>query len=185
MATTFALWQRLDTSGHDACRLTTGGSHWELAGTAVFVHRGAPAHLAYRVAGQGGWCTRRASVSGFVGDRTVEHVIERSEGGTWTIDGTVVANVTGLEHLDLGFTPSTNVLQLRQLNLAVGQAADLPVAWMDVPPCGLRILSQRYERRGELTYWYEAPGFGYAALLELGRDGFVEHYPESWRRLAP
>ena len=80
----------------------------------------------------------------------------------------------------LGFTPRHDLSQLRRLALAEGQAADVPVAWLDVSTGALDALAQRYERRSKLTYWYEAPRFNYAALLEVSPLGFVRRYPGLW-----
>jgi hypothetical protein len=41
-------------------------------------------------------------------------------------------------------------------------------------------LPQRYERRGEFSYWYESPTANYAALLELTPHGIIREYPELW-----
>lgn len=40
---------------------------------------------------------------------------------------------------------------------------------------------QRYERRGEGTYAYEAKRFDYAEVLGVTADGFVSDYPRLWR----
>jgi hypothetical protein len=82
--------------------------------------------------------------------------------------------------LDLGFTPATNLAQLRRIALLVGQAANVPVAWLDAPFGSLEKLQQRYERRTTETYWYAAPRFGYSALLQVDAAGFVEKYPGLW-----
>ena len=40
------LWRRLDTPGHDVCRLEHDGESWQLDGAAVFRHDdGRPAEL--------------------------------------------------------------------------------------------------------------------------------------------
>ena len=67
--------------------------------------------------------------------------------------------------LDFGFTPSTNLLQLRRLALDNGHGADAPAAWLNVSTGTLDVLAQRYERQSETTYWYEAPRFNYAEIL--------------------
>jgi uncharacterized protein len=93
------------------------------------------------------------------------------------------AAISGLENcvdLDFGFTPATNLLQLRRLALAPGQAAEAPVAWLDVTAGTLKALTQRYERRTEATYWYKAPKFDYAAFLEVSPAGFLQRYPGFW-----
>jgi hypothetical protein len=33
------------------------------------------------------------------------------------------------------------------------------------------------ERRSEGSYWYEAPRFGYSAMLEVTAAGFIRNYP--------
>ena len=64
--------------------------------------------------------------------------------------------------------------------LQVGQAADVPVAWLDVRVGTFDTLHQRYERRSRELYWYEAPRFDYSALLQVNAVGFVEKYPNLW-----
>jgi hypothetical protein len=64
--------------------------------------------------------------------------------------------------------------------LEIGQAADLPVAWLDVTARTLASLYQRYERRTTNVYGYEAPRFNYAAQLTVRSSGFVSDYPGLW-----
>ena len=179
------LWRRLDAPGHDACRVSSRDSGCEIEGTAVFLHNGAPARLSYRLSCDRVWRTVRGGVQGFVGQQAVDVTIERAMNGTWTVDGRLTPGLEDCVHLDFAFTPATNLPQLRQLALAVGEAADVPVAWLDVPPAALQVLPQRYERRGGSTCWYEAPTAGYAGLLELTPSGLVSRYPGLWERENP
>jgi hypothetical protein len=119
-------------------------------------------------------------VRGWIGDRPVALSIERSPGGAWTLDGEVMSGLRDCMDLDFGFTPSTNLLQLRRLALDKGQGADAPAAWLDVSTGTLDVLAQHYERRSETTYWYEAPRFNYTAMLEVDDMGFVRRYPDLW-----
>jgi hypothetical protein len=175
-----ALWRRLDTPGHDACMLEELVDGWQLEGTAVFLHEGASARLTYRVVCDNGWATRQGRVHGWVGAQSVDFTAVRTSGGLWTLNGEVVPGLERYVDLDLGFTPATNLLQLRRVALADGESADVPVAWIDAPPATLTALPQRYERRDQLTYWYESPSAGYSALLELAPNGFVRRYPGLW-----
>ena len=177
---TSVLWRRIDSQGHEACRLARHDAGWKLEGAAVFSLGGRPACLRYTAVCDASWRAQRGDVSGWIGDRSVDSVVERPAGGPWTLDG---VDVPGLEHcldLDFGFTPSTNLLQIRRLALPVGQGADAPAAWLDVSTGALSVLVQRYERRSDTTYWYEAPRFGYAELLEVDPVGFVRRYPGLW-----
>jgi hypothetical protein len=174
------LWRRLDVPGHDACRLKGGAAGWKLEGAAVFRQDGLPARLDYAVSCDLSWQTRHGQVHGWIGPRSIEISVVRTEGGDWTLNGATVEGLAHCMDLDFGFTPATNLLQLRRLALAEGQVVDAPVAWLDVSTGVLDVLPQRYERRGPATYWYEAPRFDYAALLEVTATGFVRRYPGLW-----
>lgn len=178
------LWNRLDTPGHDACTLVEGVADRRLDGGAVFLHEGVPARLEYNVACDNSWRTQRGEVHGWVGTEPIDFVITRSAEGVWTCNGAIVSGLDDCVDLDLGFTPATNLFQIRRLALTEGQAADAPVAWFDVSSGALDVLVQRYERRATHGYWYEAPRFNYAGLLEVGATGFVHLYPGLWTALA-
>jgi hypothetical protein len=110
----------------------------------------------------------------------VDYRVRRAPDGTWTLNGAPVRGLEAYVDLDLAITPATNLQQLRRVPLPVGAATELPVAWLDVMAGTLAALPQRYERRAERAYWYEAPSVGYAGLLELAPTGFIRHYPGLW-----
>jgi uncharacterized protein len=173
------LWRRLDAPGHDACRLIQRADGWRLAGTAVYLHEGAPARLDYRLDCDEAWHTTSGEVRGWIGERALEFAITHTD--HWRCNGVAVSGVDGCVDLDLGFTPATNLAQLRRLALADGQGADVPVAWLDVGTGAIELLQQHYQRRSGPSYWYEARRFGYAELLEVDLAGFVRDYPHLWQ----
>jgi hypothetical protein len=180
LAAASILWRRLDTPGHDACRLSRSDAGWQLNGTAVFRESDAPALLTYTLTCDFAWRTQRGRVHGWLGEQSVELTIERTADGVWTLDGAIVPGLERCVDLDFGFTPATNLPQLRRVGLAPGQSADVPVAWLDVSAGTLDVLPQRYERRTQEMYWYEAPRVGYADMLEVGPTGFIRLYPGLW-----
>ena len=64
--------------------------------------------------------------------------------------------VSGCIDLDLNFSPSTNLLPIRRLNLSVGQQATVRAAWLRFPSFALEPLDQLYRRVGESSYRYES-----------------------------
>jgi hypothetical protein len=176
----FALWRRLDTPGHDAARVSRTDDGWRLEGVAVFAHELGPARLAYQVDCARDWRTRAANVSGWIGDHRCDVDVSRSDAGVWRLGGEVVEGLDGCLDVDFGFTPATNYLQLHRCDLPIGERAEFPVAWMDVPDPALTFLPQKYERRSADTYWYESPQGGYAELLAVAGSGFVRTYPGLW-----
>ncbi len=179
-----ALWRRLDTPGHDAARLDRSEAGWRLEGTAVFLQGGGPAHLDYVLVCDQAWCSQRGHVHGWLNEQSVDHTIERLPTGSWMLDGELVGGLEGCVDLDFEFTPATNLLPLKRLKLEPGHAVDAPAAWFTPSDGTLQLLPQRFERRGETTYWYESPSAGYAALLEVAPTGFVLRYPGLWESVA-
>lgn len=179
------LWRRLDTPGHDACRLERSGDNWQIDGAAAFRNEdGRIAQLHYRVRCDKSWHTQWATVRGWLGGENIDLSIVHQAHGGWKLNDVPVMELGHCVDLDLGFTPATNLLQLRRLHLPLGDAAEAPVAWLDVDNASLNELQQRYERRGESEYWYTTRRFDYAAMLNVTPEGFVRHYPTLWEAHA-
>ena len=53
--------------------------------------------------------------------------------------------------------------------------------YVDFDSATLIELPLSYERRGETSYWYEAPTVAYQGLLAIASNGFVQSYPGLWR----
>ncbi|MDQ2870322.1 MAG: putative glycolipid-binding domain-containing protein [Acidobacteriota bacterium] len=86
----------------------------------------------------------------------------------------------GLHGLDLNFSPSTNLLPIRRLDLSIGEKAGVRAAWLRFPGFALEPLEQVYSRLGDGTYRYESGGGRFVAELEVDRAGFVTRYPNLW-----
>jgi hypothetical protein len=108
------------------------GGDWRREGAAVFQHEGEAACLAYEVGGDAEWRTQKSVVPAWVGARPLDFRIARTPGGTWTFNGRTAHRLHGCVDLDFGFTPATNLFQLRRVALPVGQAAAVRVAWIDL-----------------------------------------------------
>ena len=176
----FAAWTRLDRPGRDAALLRPSDRGWLLRGAAAFDHDAGSATVAYHVETDARWETKRGRVVGFLGDKGIQHEIERDKAG-WRLNGLRIEGLERLVDLDYGFTPATNVLQLSRIALKLGERAEVPVAWFDLDGASLIELPQSYERRSATSYWYEAPTVSYQALLEIAPNGFVQCYPGLWR----
>lgn len=179
-----ALWRRLDTPGHDAARLLRVEGGWLLQGVTVYREAAGPVGLHYEVSLDRNWATLRARAHGFIAGREIDDVITR-EGGAWAFNGRKVSGLDHLVDLDFGFTPATNLQQLRRVPIAIGAAADIPVAWVDAGGNTLVELRQRYERVGERMYLYTSVTTGYEGLLELAPNGFAATYPSLWALVPP
>jgi hypothetical protein len=179
------LWRRVDTPGHEAARLIAGDGGWRLLGTAVFAHEGVGCRLDYRVHCDERWRTVSARVGGWVGGDEVEVEIAAERGGRWTLNGRECAQVAGCTDVDLNFSPSTNLLPIRRLALAVGEEGAASAAWLRFPGFRLERLEQRYRRLGEHAYRYESAGGAFVREIEVNAAGLVTRYPDFWEAERP
>ena len=176
MTEAMACWRRLEIAGHDACRLVRLTNGWLLDGHGVAA---GPAAVSYSVECDEKWRSRRGHVVGWWAHGEIDVTIER-RGDVWMFNETAVPDLGNCIDIDFGFTPATNLFQLRRIALDVGESAAVPVVWFDLGETTLRRVEQRYERRSENTYWYESPSFFYEAELEIALNGFVRTYPSLW-----
>ncbi|MGH7331717.1 MAG: putative glycolipid-binding domain-containing protein [Candidatus Rokuibacteriota bacterium] len=174
------LWRRLDQPGHESARLTSGPGSGRLAGTAVFIHDHQPCRLDYVIECDARWHTSSGRVAGWVGRETVEIELAVDGDGQWRLNGTTCPGVTGCIDLDLNFSPSTNLLPIRRLGLAVGQEASVRAAWLRFPGFTLEPLEQRYRRLDGETYRHESAGGRFVTELHVDTAGFVTTYPGIW-----
>ncbi|MGH9317067.1 MAG: putative glycolipid-binding domain-containing protein [Thermoanaerobaculia bacterium] len=175
------LWRRLDRPGHEAGRLFLQNDRWHLAGTAVFDHAQKPCRLDYLVVCNSVWETLSGRVTGWIGDETVEIELSVDSARRWRLNGTECTSVEGSIDLDLNFSPSTNVLPIRRLELPVGKEAAVRAAWLRFPSFRLEPLEQLYRRVDAATYRYESAGGKFVADLEVNAAGLVTSYPNFWR----
>ncbi len=178
------LWHRLDQPGHESARIYFKNSCWHLAGTAVFAHNQQSCRLDYLIACDAQWRTASAKVSGWVGDQTIEIDLAVDAAQRWRLNGTERPEVAGCIDLDLNFSPSTNLLPIRRLNLQIGQEAMVNAAWLRFPSFNLEPLEQLYRRVDETTYRYESAGGRFVTDLQVNEAGLVTLYPKFWQAEA-
>jgi hypothetical protein len=177
-ATATILWRRVDRPGHEWARIAFTSSAWQLEGTAVFVHDARPCRLEYRVRCDAGWRTLAAQVVGQVGDAPIDVAVQVDAAGHWTANGVPCPQVAGCLDVDLNFSPSTNLLPIRRLELPVGESAPVVAAWLRFPEFTLEPLPQVYRRLDAATYRYESAGGRFVRDLAVDDAGFVTHYPD-------
>lgn len=178
------LWRGFLLPGHEACRLFSQDSQWHLEGTAVFSHEQRPCRLGYRIVCDMSWRTLSADVEGWVGNTIVNTQIKKDEKGHWWLNEVEQPDVIGCIDIDLNFSPSTNLIPIRRLDLPVGEAAEVKAAWLRFPSFRLELLPQKYRRLGGTTYRYESAGGQFVAELKVNPSGFVVDYPGIWQAEA-
>lgn len=126
------------------------------------------------------WVTRRVRVvaHGEPGTRTIDLA---ADAAGWSIDGERAAHLDGCVDVDLESSALTNAFPVRRLDLAVGQGADAPAAYVRALDLRVERLDQRYRRRpdrlGDPCFDYSAPRFSVNRELVYDACGLVLDYP--------
>jgi uncharacterized protein len=115
-----------------------------------------------------------------VGDQIVAYEIEVNEKGVWLLDGEEIRAVDGCVDIDLNFSPVTNLLPLRRLDLAVGESKKVKAAWLRFPSFRLEPLDQTYTRINDTTVRYESRDGEFVRELTINEAGLVLDYPDYW-----
>jgi hypothetical protein len=174
------LWRFMVYPGHEFCRLYQQGAEWHLEGTAVFAYEHSPCRLSYEVICDASWRTLAAKVEGWVRQTRISVQIRTDQDQRWWMNEVEALEVRGCTDIDLNFSPSTNTIPIRRLNLAAGETAEVKAAWLRFPGFTLEPLEQRYQQLEEGIYRYESGGGRFVVDLRVNRAGFVNDYPGIW-----
>jgi hypothetical protein len=147
---------------------------------ALFQHEQQACQLDYAVVCDEQWLTKTAWVKGWVGEKTIDIEVTVDDPATWRLNGTECLDVAGSTDLDLNFSPATNLLPVRRLNLTIGSEAQVKAAWLRFPDFTLEPLEQIYRRIADFSYRYESAGGTFVTKLKVNTTGFVTSYPGYW-----
>ncbi|HEY8022403.1 MAG TPA: putative glycolipid-binding domain-containing protein [Thermoanaerobaculia bacterium] len=176
-------YRRLDAPGGEHCRLLAAPDGLRLRGAALLLDAGAPLEVEYEIACGKGGETRSVRVE-LTRGAAMRRLELAAADGRWLQDGRELPSLAGCLDVDLAITPSTNLLPIRRLNLAVGQSAAVTAAWVRFPDLTIEPLPQRYTRLAEGRYRYESRGGSFTADLDVDEHGFPIRYPPFWERAA-
>lgn len=178
------LWRRLDLPGHEIATIVSTADGWCLGGVAVLVESGRPCRVEYEIRCDARWVTRQCAIRGHVGEQPVSLDVQRDPTAHWSIDDIEVPALEGCDDIDLGFSPSTNLLPIRRLALPVGAQSFVRAAWIRFPELTAEVLTQTYAHVSEDRYVYESAGGAFRRELTVDAFGCVIDYPGIWRAEA-
>jgi hypothetical protein len=176
------LWRCKRLSSAEHCVLRPSNDRWQLHGVCVLPIADRPGHIDYRVDADQRWTTTSAHVrSRSCGRGTTIDVVVHD--AAWTIDGEHRADLDGCVDIDLGWTPSTNLLPIRRLDLAVGERATIDTAWLRFPELTFERSTQTYTRTEPHAWRYQAGPYDFR--IDVNDIGLVTRYgTDLWQAIA-
>lgn len=175
---TAVLWQASD-GGSELCQLERAAAGWRLRGTVLTHGADQPFEIRYVVTVDSSWVTTDVGVLVASAEDDAREIADLRALWSGTTRPPEYAKCVDV---DLGFTPATNTLPIRRLGLAVGEEAEVEVAWLVWPELELRPARQSYVRLTENRYLYKQGDF--EAELVVDEDGLVRQYEGLWRAVA-
>jgi uncharacterized protein len=167
-------WHGVRTPSVERLQLTVGE---QLRARSIVTGNGAC--YGYEVILTDDWVFRELTVRSHDGRRLG---VRRGADGTWRVDGEVRPDLSAAIDIDLAFSPFTNTLPIRRLNLAIGAAAEITTAYIDVPALRATPDPQRYTRTAVHQYLYESLDSDFSRQITVDPDGFVIDYPGLYAR---
>lgn len=172
-----AVWhcRSLDSTEHFA--LSEQPQGWVLRGVSLLPLEGVPVEIRYEVAADTAWLTRRAAVD--VSSAGGSHQIEIDvSDDSWVIDGSPVGELSGCEDIDFGWTPATNVIPMKRLDIEVGATAVTRAALLRFPELTWEPREQTYERLTESKWLYRSGTAEH--VIDVTPEGVVCRYGDLW-----
>jgi uncharacterized protein len=178
------MWRWRQGTGLERFELARVGAGWALRGVILAASEGRATEVRYELFCDESWRTQRAGV--LLRDAGGERALSiEARDGRWYEGEREKDDLRGCLDIDLGWSPSTNTLPIRRLDLAVGQKSGLvTAAWVRFPELALEPLPQEYERLSDRSYRYTSRGGAFTAVLEVDAEGLVVDYEGGWQRLA-
>src|SRR5262249_17102385 len=177
------LWQWVRGTGLERFQLLRAADQWIMRGTIVTLVGHEPAEAHYEIVCSNSWHTRSAEISlqSKDNDRTLRI---RTENGRWYENDRLNESVNGCVDVDLGWSPSTNSLPIRRLQLGVGESSGpVTAAWVRFPELTLQPLPQEYLRLSAQQYRYSSRGGAFVADLLVDEEGMILNYEGFWQRV--
>jgi uncharacterized protein len=178
------VWRKITEDLSLECvRVGALGSGHGIVGRVIAVMSDTPLELNYRIETGPNWETRTVWLEQIFRGRQLRLNLTHRK-GVWLLNGALSPEHAGCTDVDLGLSPSTNMLPINRLALAIGAAAEIRAAWIRFPSLEIAPTQQRYERRGQDRWRYTNLSSGVTADIEVDADGLPLKYENLWTRAA-
>lgn len=149
-----------------------------MSGTTLLAGDEGPVEIRYSVNLSADWTTTSVGVHirAPSDDRSVALV--RRDDGTWLVGDDAIDAFSGADDADFAWTPATNTIPIRRLDLAPGQSATIEAIVIPFPGRDVERRTQTYERLAPRRWRYRAGD--YETDLTTNEHGFVVAYPGRW-----
>jgi hypothetical protein len=143
-----------------------------------------PCHIEYTVTIDAQW--RAGEARAVIATPTHVREITLHAGRTdgWELNGVRAPSLDNCYDIDLGWTPATNTIPIRRLDLEIGESASIAAAWVRFPELDVVSNEQRYTRLASDRWRYQSGDFDFELITDPGSGLVVTYGDELWRAAA-
>jgi uncharacterized protein len=181
------IWSNQAATGLEHFYLRRGSDEITADGLVIGVEEKVAFRIRYKIHCDLRWHVRKVVVESL--DENEQTISFVSDGfGNWTDkSGNPLSELQGCFDVDITATPFTNTLPIRRLSLMSGESAEIKVVYFTIPEMQVSVEPQRYTCLETSSaggkYKFESLNGGFTAVITVDADGFVEDYPELFKRV--
>lgn len=177
------VWESKLLDSREDFTLVAGAGGYEMGGTTLIMHDDVRVEINYRVEVASDWSTRIATID--IAALALNHQVAVPKPGIWLINGERRTDLDGCSDIDLGWTPATNTIPIRRLQLEGRDSTTIRAAWLKWSELQFMASDQSYTKTGAATWRYASGNF--SAELLVDDHGVVLAYgdPPIWREENP
>lgn len=155
-----------------------------LQGLAVLPHEGAPCHIAYELTVDRGWMPRSTSVTVTLPTQVRRIELRSDRIGLWEVNGSAAPHLDGCGDVDLGWTPGTNTVPIRRLDLEIGDTATIVASWVRFPELDVIANEQQYTRLAPDRWRYRSGAYDFELVTDVASGIVLAYGQDLWRAAA-
>lgn len=182
------IWRPLDVPGFEHVRLDDGHPEWNSYDSMFFrVDQGEVRRGGYTLIVDKAWRTLelRIMVEQAPGSMAALHLLATGDGAWADADGKRIPELDGCIDVDIQWSPLTNTLPIRRLDLPQDEVTGISVAYISLPDLTVGSVEQAYTRLDDTRVRYVSRSGDFQAEIEVDNEGYVVEYPDIFRREWP
>lgn len=182
------LWESLDEAGFEHVRVDDSHPGWTVYDSMIVrAHDGEIRRGGYTLIVDKAWNVLEIRIMAETepGSMIAQHLLADGNGNWTDAEERVIPSLRGCIDVDIAWTPLTNTLPLRRVDLAVGEPQEIDVVYFSMPDLGISRVRQRYTRLDDRRVRYEGLDSGFTVDLTIDDEGFVVEYPGRFARAWP
>lgn len=183
------MWRSLDRSKFEHVHLATNAEGVWADGLIIHLEADASCRIRYRIQCDSMWQVQKVNLQRL--DASGKQLILDTDGkGNWKSKaGGPIKALEGSRDIDIHFSPFTNTLPIRRLDLVQGESAETQVVFISVPDLSFEIARQQYTliENNATGQWYEYESLtsGFKTKLPVDKTGLLVEYPQFFERIWP